>query len=285
MAGELSELRDYIYLDWERVRSMAAQLLTGSSDYVQRAGGVDYRLYRRDDETPSLRQQIFTNVEWAINERSLVTDLENGFDFTTWAPNRFADGQIFRTSGIVRLLDYDWLAQALAGLPAMLRKMAKIEMAALRQSEQGQRLSKQQLQQRSQETQSAIAKIEEFKIDELTDVVRRLYGDIMRLKVRPSREHPQLVLVGSALASQFFDPPAALSQKYGVEVDAGWIVLGQFNMPNPSGPASPIPTGNQMEDSFEQIALLMNNAFRVASAPIFPALSFTPICIYRIAKS
>jgi hypothetical protein len=36
-----------------------------------------------------------------------------------------------------------------------------------------------------------------------------------------------------------------------------------------------------MEDSFEQIALLMNNAFKLASAPAFPAVSFTPIAIYR----
>jgi hypothetical protein len=36
-----------------------------------------------------------------------------------------------------------------------------------------------------------------------------------------------------------------------------------------------------MEDSFEQMAILMNNAFRVAAAPAFPALSLTPIAIYR----
>jgi hypothetical protein len=36
-----------------------------------------------------------------------------------------------------------------------------------------------------------------------------------------------------------------------------------------------------MEDSFEQIALLMNNAFKVANSPAFPAVSFTPLAIYR----
>ena len=30
-----------------------------------------------------------------------------------------------------------------------------------------------------------------------------------------------------------------------------------------------------MEDSFEQIALLMNNAFLLANAPAFPSVSFT----------
>ena len=34
----------------------------------------------------------------------------------------------------------------------------------------------------------------------------------------------------------------------------------------------------------EQMALLMNNAFRLANAPAFPALSLTPIAIYRTTR-
>ena len=146
-------------------------------------------------------------------------------------------------------------------------------------------MSKSALQQRSQENQVAIAKVEEFKADELGDVVRRLYPDLVRVKVRPSAEQfPQVALIGSAHAQHFYDSPAALSQKYGIEIDAGWTVVGQLNVPRLSGQPSPVPTGNRTEDSFEQIALLMNNAFRLANAPAFPALSLTPIAIYRDAR-
>ena len=58
----------------------------------------------------------------------------------------------------------------------------------------------------------------------------------------------------------------------------------QFVLMSLLDPAQPIPTGNQMEDAFEQMALLMNNAFRLANAPAFPALSLTPIAIYRSAR-
>jgi hypothetical protein len=93
------------------------------------------------------------------------------------------------------------------------------------------------------------------------------------------------VLVASAYAEYFYDSPAGLSQKYGVEVDAGWTVVGQLNVPNPDAPPpQPIRIGNQMEDAFEQMALLMNNAFHLANAPAFPALSLTPIAIYRAAR-
>jgi hypothetical protein len=61
-------------------------------------------------------------------------------------------------------------------------------------------------------------------------------------------------------------------------------MLGQLNVPGAAAPPQPIPVGNQMEDAFEQMALLMNNAFRLANAPAFPALSVTPIAMYRAAR-
>ena len=82
-------------------------------------------------------------------------------------------------------------------------------------------------------------------------------------------------------AGFFLDSRAALTQKYGPEIDADWTVVGQLNIPNLAAPPQPIPTGNQVEDAFEQIALLMSNTFRLANAPQFPKLSFTPIAMYR----
>jgi hypothetical protein len=261
--------RDFIYLDADRVRSIAAQ----ANVPAERGAASDDR---------AGRERLFLDVEPSLPTLPLGPD----FDFAgKWTPDAFPDGQFVRVTGVVRLLDYTWLARALGGLPAVLKKMSKIELAALKNSEEGRRMSKGAIQQKSLENQSAIARIEEFKMDELSEVVSGLYPGVVRIKVRPSADHPQHVLVASAYAEHFFDSPAALSQKYGVEVDAGWTVVGQLNVPNPSAaPPQPIRIGNQMEDAFEQMALLMNNAFRVAAAPAFPALSLTPIAIYRGAK-
>ena len=267
-------LRDFIYLDYERVQSVAAQL--GADAPPQAAADVSDR---------AARERLFLAVEPALLAREGSAAVGPDFDFDRWSPDAFADGQFVRATGTVRLLDYSWLSMALGGLPAVLKKMSKIELAALKNSEEGRRMSKTALQQKSMENQTAIARIEEFKMDELSDVVRGLYPGVVRVKVRPSPEgHPQHVLVASAYADYFYDSPAALSQKYGVEVDAGWAVFGQLNVPNPAPPPQPIRVGNQMEDAFEQMALLMNNAFRVASAPAFPALSLTPLAIYRTTR-
>ena len=261
-------LRDFIYLDFDRLRSIASQLRVESADTSDRAA----------------REALAVQVEPALVARGNVAQIDAQFDFAKWTEGAFSDGQFVRATGIVRLLDYAWLSSALAGLPAVLRKMSKLEMEALRNSDEGKRMSKTELQRRSQENQVAISRVEEMKADELGEVVSRLYGDVVRIKLRPSPQEPNAVLIGSAYAGHFYDSPAALSQKYGVEIDAGWTVLGQLNVPNPFQQAMPIPTGNRMEDSFEQIALLMNNAFRLSSAPAFPAVSFTPIMIYRTSR-
>jgi hypothetical protein len=270
VSSQPTGIRDFIYLDHLRVRSMAAQLGVADPSGAGDADAVG-------------RERLFLQVEPALTGGGALR-VGPDFDFEGWKPETFADGRFVVATGTLRLMDYAWLSLALTGLPAVLRKMSKIEMAALRNSEEGRRMSKSALQQRSLENQNAIAKVEEFKMDELSDVVRQLYGDIVRVKLRPSRKHPAAVLVGSARADYFYDTPAALSQKFGIEIDAGWTVVGQLNVPNLAAPPAPIPVGNQMEDSFEQMALLMNNAFRLANAPAFPLVSLTPIAIYRTAR-
>jgi len=268
---ESEKLREFIYLDVDRVRSLATQLQAAA--------------ITAHDEDRVAHERLFMQIEPALLSRAGATArLDSTFDFTAnWTPDRFADGQFIHARGVVRFFDFGWLSMALSGLPAVLKKMSKLEMEALRNSDEGKRMSKSQLQQRSRDNQVAITRVEEFKADELGEVCRKLYGQIVRVKVRPSHDHPQCVLVGSASAESFYDSPAALSQKHGIEIDAAWNVLGHLNMSRDSvlSPMQPIPTGNRMEDSFEQITLLMNNAFRIANAPAFPAVSFTPIAIYR----
>src|SRR6185503_7139092 len=129
-------LRDFIYLDAPRVRSLAAQL------------GVT---------AATTDEQTFLALEPALTARGAIT-LDDNFDYTRWTPDGFADGQLVVARGAIRMLDFNWLTMALAGLPAVLRKMSKIELAALRNSEEGKRMSKSALQQKSQENQLAVAK-------------------------------------------------------------------------------------------------------------------------------
>src|SRR4051794_35994041 len=166
-----------------------------------------------DTSDPVQRERLFLQVEPALTSQANALRLGPDFDFDQWKPDTFTDGRFVVATGTLRLMDYAWLSLALTGLPAVLRKMSKIEMAALRNSDEGRRMSKSALQQRSLENQNAIAKVEEFRMDELSDVVRQLYPGVVRVKVRPHKDFPRAALIASAYAAHFYDSPAVLSQK------------------------------------------------------------------------
>jgi hypothetical protein len=272
MSDAPAALREFIYLDADRVWSLASQLdLPGVRESAA------------SDTPQSERERLLIELEASLFNRPTTLRLGADFDFNRWKPETFVDGRFVIATGSVRMIDFTWLSNALGGLPSVLKKMNRLEMEALRNSDEGKRMSKGALQQKNQENLAAIAKIEEFKAGELTEVVRGLYTDLARVKLRPDKvNQPQATLVASAHINGFYDLPAALSQKYGLETDAGWTMVAQLNVPGSAGPAQPLPTGNQMEDAFEQIALLMNNAFHLANAPAWPNVSVTPLAIYRV---
>ena len=251
-------LRDFLYLDPERLLSLASQL-----EFPNTSAATDR----------AARERLYLELEPALLARPNAALVDSTFDFARWTPDAFADGQFVKATGVVRLLDFAWLTQALGGLPAVLRKMSKLEMEALKNSDEGRKMSKQQIQQRQNENQVAITKVEEFKADELGEVVSKLYGDVVRVKIRPSKDHPQFALIGSANSKHFYDSPAALSQKFGIEIPTSASVVAAWSVGVPARTAARMPSG-----------IAMNNAFRIANAPAFPALSFTPIAIYRTVR-
>src|SRR6476646_7624054 len=111
-------LRDFIYLDFDRVHSIAAQLRLTGGEFAER----------------SARESLVAQLEPALVARGNVLQIDPGYDFTQWKPDTFHDGQFVRATGVVRLIDFQWLAAALGGLPAVLKRMSKLEMDALRSS-------------------------------------------------------------------------------------------------------------------------------------------------------
>lgn len=121
-------LRDFVYLDWERVRSLSAQLLGGVPQDATRESGHDmgakgqvrsgipivldgrgegdYHYYRTQNETRSLHHHVYSLFEKRLVERGAVTEVNADYDFDEWTEDGFRDGQFVRVTGLVRLMDY-----------------------------------------------------------------------------------------------------------------------------------------------------------------------------------
>jgi hypothetical protein len=304
MTRSKSVLRDFVYLDWERVRSLAAQLFRGvPQDATAERGsevaaegrleggvfgllkgqaGADYRYFRTENETRSFHHYVYSLVEDRLSKDKLITSIDANFDFKQWTNSFFCDGQFVRVTGMVRLMDFAWISTMLEALPKMLRTAQHAESLTLKQMRSTQLITQQEFESKKKEQQKQIKELKALKLDEITGLMQQLYGDVVRVKVLPDRHHPDKVLVGSGDLACFHDTAASLSQKYGYEIDANWVTLGQVNVSVISDAPLSIPIGNEMEDAFEKVALAINEMIRVASAPRFPAISFTPISIYRI---
>jgi hypothetical protein len=285
-------LRDFVYLDWERVRSLAAQLFRGVPQdvtaetggeitaeghlegsiptLIKAQGGVDYRYFRTANETRSFHHYVYSLVEDRLFKDGSVTSIDANFDFKQWTTSFFHDGQFVRVTGLVRLMDYPWVSTMLEALPKMLRTAHYAAGLHLKQMREAQRITQEQFEERKKEQQKEQQKqlneLNALKIDEITGLMRQLYGDVVRVKVLPNKYHPDKIFVGSGSLANFHDTAASLSQKYGYEIDAGWVTLGQINLSVVPDKPLPIPIGNAMEDAFEQVALVVNDLIRTASS-------------------
>ncbi|MEW6216201.1 MAG: hypothetical protein AB1543_00735 [Candidatus Bipolaricaulota bacterium] len=297
-------IRDFIYLDWERVRSFSAQLLGGVPQesllesgheigvegqveaglwaIAKGRGGGDYRYFSGQSETRSLHHHVYALFEAALEKHNMLVDIDEGFNFALWTEDQFNDGQFVRVRGVVRLMDYAWVARMLDGLPRLMELASHVQALALKQKKDAGQLTEQQFMIQQRGIGKMEKKIKDLGLQKLTEMIDQLYGSVVRLKVVPSKAHPESIFVASGDPRCFHDSAAALSQKYGYEIDARWIALGQVNRPREASAGVPRPIGNQMEDAFEQLALLVNDLGRVISAARFPAVSLTPISVYRV---
>jgi hypothetical protein len=122
-------LRDFIYLDTERVRSFSAQLLEGVPDSATREaahevgadataeaglfsvirgqGGVDYRYHRSASETRSLHHHVYTLMEEALDKAAFITPID--------VPHQTDNLGIGRTTTVTDIWPMTWSPNALAG--------------------------------------------------------------------------------------------------------------------------------------------------------------------------
>jgi len=278
MAEEIAEVRDYVYLDTDRVRSLAQQVLGEAADGERGSGPPPHVGPRRRGH----QQRLYAQVEEALLAAGRVTTLGPDFPYEQqWSPETLRDGQFVLTSGIFRIIDYDNTSQFLAAAPDLMK--SAFHMANWLAAKGG-NLSfnqKKALEEQKADQARQISDLKALKLDQFAEFVKQVFGAGVRLRVIPSAEYPSVLMVGSAEREHFRQSPAGLAEKYGYIIDAGWQMLGQLNVPKVQHESVSMPSGNSILDNFESMTMHVNSIFRVAHAPVFPAVSVTPICIYR----
>lgn len=278
------QLRDFIYLDWPRLRSLATQAAGDSQTEATQLRDVLTRGAASSNPEAAHQHQVFLLLQAELFRQQRVMQLEPASIREQWQEEAFADGQLLATSGLVRILDYDATSDFLASTPDLMKTAYHMAnwMAARSSMTQAQKkhLEEQRIDQAKQ-----ISDMKALKLDQFSEFVTKVFGGGVRIKIMPDPNAPECLLVGSAQRQYFTDPPTELHERYGFQIDAGWQIFGQVNKLQERRDATlPMNTGNAILDNFESITLHVNTIFQIAHAPQFPAMAFTPLCIYRTIK-
>jgi len=289
-------IRDFIYLDWERLRSIAAQVFEGlpedktyeKSDEklvkseiganflaIKSKIGGDIRYFNSERETRSLHHYVYYLTEKKLLESGCLKNFSSDFNFDLWTEDLFYDGQFVTIQGLIRIIDLNWMYMWMDNFQQSLKTIQMYELKGI--SDKQSQAAKRKEQEKSME------EIKNLKLDEMKKLMKQLYGETNRIKVVPSISHPMNIFVGSGDPKYFNETGKSLSEKYGYDIEANWTVFGQINFSKKGREKQAVafPTGNKMEDAIENIIIGLNEVQKVASHIAFPAIAFTPISIYR----
>ena len=205
----------------------------------KRTGTIGF--YKHEAETRSLHTAVFNAVEKLLREKNAITDVVEAYDYSQWAPALFHDGQLVRTTGLVRLLDYPWLASVMETMPRMLKVTQRAELSALKQQREQHKVTQQEVDQKVKEQQSQLKDLEAWKMEELTEVVRELYGQTVRIKIVPDEgsergRNVRRVMSPARLRGIGGDPIAEVPR-----LRCGCEVVGSLGLMNVAGESNTAP--------------------------------------------
>src|SRR5947207_6962811 len=158
-----STLRDFVYLDRDRLGSMAVQLLGEAP--LDGSAAADVRLYLQ--------------VEDKLRSTGRLTALDSSTDLASaWTKDTLRDGMFVRAVGAIRLMDFRWTGALMTALPRMVKFVQNAQMATLKRQGGG-NVTKTDMRVLSNEHQNQLNELKEARIDELTELVQQLYSDVV----------------------------------------------------------------------------------------------------------
>lgn len=286
----MPEIRDFVYLDIERVRSFVAQSVGGvpterSVSGEHQAGGsasggagvpllaklegqADYHYVRSTTETRSVQDAIFE--EFSLKCPPLdVTEIP-------WPDDAAVpDGRVILVRGHIKIVDYLTSIEALRSFPKILATYQRFLGASSSQPTAGKARTA---------LQGAPNKAQAEALGPMVESISKLAGtnltDFVRVKVLPDISKPDQAFVGDAERHCFRYQTSVLSALYPGGMAEGWSCVGVVHRPSKS--SLPVARGGEtLGDMLESLLDLMSGlaAFQQVARP--PEIAITPLAIFR----
>ncbi len=305
----MAAIRDFIYLDIERVRSFFAQLMGGlptersfQSEQGQGIGGsgelrtplfgakieADNRYIRSSTETRSLHDQIMVEFMKGLLENNFLHKFPGDFD---WKEASFKDGMFILVTGPIRVIDHKLIASEIDRLSHLAMTIDSLGISKGDESSASTNLGNRQQRRKAQKENRKNAsgglqqKMEEASVPQIASFLEHHMRDTMRILVFPTQDCPKNHFVATAIMSAFRYNTVALQGLYGHTIDANWNCLLQVNKGAKNEMIIQSDDSHSEAGGIETALESVIDGLSTINTPKqgieFPKVAATPIAIYR----
>lgn len=298
------KIRDFIYLDIERLKSIIAQIEQGLINIstklksnnkevmakaggslfglLEAAGGAKYVWQNQATETKTLHDNIYNKVENALTSNDLLITIPGNIQMESIIDSGF-ESMVSNTSfilakGKVIINDFIRMRLMLEKFNDLGKFIAQCGVSSL-PINTPKHLKNQALKKARDKMTLDKSMIEGFKL--FFDL---FYKDRFVIKMLPFEDYPDFRLVGNLKADFLRENISSIIYKYGTAPVSEWTIFAQVASIPPKGMSK---IENKIGGADIGVALQqMFNAFRevellAQSSVVYPEIAITPIAIYR----
>ncbi len=299
------QLRDFVYLDTERIRSLVAQLYEGVPELSEETKGKDKSgsgeaglnlpiigklgiggsiLYQHaTTETKSIHHYLYSLLEHQLFELKKVRVVDAAFPKLDDGWDSLKDGDFVLAKGHVQIIDYTTVVNGMQALPRLIELSLVFGKQGLKQQLTDKKITTKEFEQLSKSAQSSMPSKKD--IEAIAEMVEKLYGGVSRVRVFPYPDDMQHQFVGT-LPHQFFsvEQSSALACS-GRIFGENWSAMGLVNRSSAAaqGGSAKKTQGQTMniEEAIEEMVSAMQEIGKLTFSVEHPATAFLPIAIYR----
>lgn len=295
------KIRDFIYLDSDRLKSIISQIdkglidsteeikneseevstSFGFSSILKAVGGAKFILQNQETETKSLHDFIYSKVETTLINDDLLTLVPEKVKSDDFTDAKFRESlsntSFILAKGKVNINDYNNLRVFLEKFNDITEFIARCTVNSS-QPDSPKHQKDKDVKKLHKEIGMEKEMINGFKL-----FFDTFYKDRIVIKLMPFENHPDFRLVGNLNKEFLRDDISSITYKYSTSPVSEWTIFGQI---------ASIPPEIRQEDSQTmvggdiEIAIhTLFNSYRgieaLAQSVVYPEIAITPIAIYR----
>ena len=296
------DLKDFIYLDIDRVRSYTSQLYEGIPEAIDLKNGTEQEtkgkvnggvplvirgvvegssLFRQEKtETKSLRHHIYILFENRLNDLGKLEVLDGKFCEEEWINGTVRKGlketDFIKITANVKIFDYEYLDNVFKMIKELPDTIA--ELVSMNSTKGKRKRVKKEMG------------VDDWTatIDSISKFINTMYKGIISLKIYPAGADSAPYLLGRLNKNYLQYDRENLLFQYGTEPNQKWTIVGQISaIPDEKDVTAVEPQiGDEynmldMENMMEYLLKIMVNTGLKFSVS-YPSIGIIPLAIYRV---